>query len=381
MAINSYTPPPNKVLENLMGIVKTLGDLGVIDTPANQKEKAQTSQLAASTEADTLKIKQAKDQEQAYGDPNSMESQSKRQGLIDLINKRPDIFPEQGKPLLQLIQGRQATPEVRAMGPMDEKNTPLPVVTPAQEATPAMNVNQAKLLDEQPLFKMAMADDKNKNAQEIAYLRGQNSQNNSDRKFDQREELAAQRIHSQFQSKITQDQGFRDKAKQYYNLSNAIALARSGKELPVQSADEIQQAIRNNLGIKGTGGVEEREKVYLSNAGWDVNKLQQYLTGNIKSIDINDPFMAHILDLADLERENARQGVMDQVDILSSGNSWIYNQYPKLKQSLDEKIATIGRVYGGTKKESQPKNGSDKQVPHLSDEEVIKQYNLATGKK
>lgn len=82
-----------------------------------------------------------------------------------------------------------------------------------------------------------------------------------------------------------------------------------------QEFNELQQAVRSNLGIKGNGGVGEREATYLKELGIDVGSVNQFITGNLADVTKSAPEMANqIMKLVDLETANKQRLGLQQID-------------------------------------------------------------------
>jgi hypothetical protein len=111
----------------------------------------------------------------------------------------------------------------------------------------------------------------------------------------------------------------------YQNLNNAIKNFKQGGATS-QEFNELQQAVRSNAGIKGQGGVSERADTYLKSQGLRWQDLEQFWTGDPKSVLENNPKLAEvILNVANLELENKRSQAFGQIDKASKKHQSFYS--------------------------------------------------------
>lgn len=130
----------------------------------------------------------------------------------------------------------------------------------------------------------------------------------------------------------------------YQNLYNAVNNFKNGGASP-QEFNELQQAVRSNAGIKGAGGVGEREETYLKSLGIDAAKVNQFLTGDPQSVIKSDPkFAAQIIQLANMEMDNKKRQASQLIDATQKGGQTFYKTHPELAQDYaDRKNAFVGQ--------------------------------------
>lgn len=143
--------------------------------------------------------------------------------------------------------------------------------------------------------------------------------------------------------------------KQNGNLSNALnqvdqtPLVENGvKMITKPQFDELQQAVRANLGIKGQTGVGERESTYLKPLDMELAAMESRWGSNPKGIPITDPNIQHILSLARTEQSNVQKLAGQRIDSRSKGFQHIYDNNPELANDLqDFKTGLMGQFQGG----------------------------------
>jgi hypothetical protein len=98
------------------------------------------------------------------------------------------------------------------------------------------------------------------------------------------------------------------------NLENAMSNFQQGGETP-QEFQELQQAVRSNLGIKGNSGIDEREGTYLKSLGINADKMAQFLSGKLQNVAKSDPdFAAQVMNVASMEVRNKSAQGLQQID-------------------------------------------------------------------
>lgn len=171
-----------------------------------------------------------------------------------------------------------------------------------------------------------------------------------------------ERIHNQNLSKVNNDPTATQLVNTTNNLKNAVANYQKGGATP-QEFQELQQAVRSNLGLKGTSGVDERASTYLDSLGIRADKITQFLTGDPKSVMESDPkFGDQITKLANLEIENKKGQYRDQVGKLTAGHKSFYNNHPDLKDDFEAAVGA-GNVQMGVAPQGlvQPQTASPQQ--------------------
>lgn len=151
------------------------------------------------------------------------------------------------------------------------------------------------------------------------------------------------RAHKSVVDNIKNDPQLKAQLVQLRNLDNAATLVNKSETLTPQQIDEFQQAVRANLGIKGTSGVGEREKNYFNTLGLNGERLAQFLTGDPANIAKDAPLVKHIKDLANVESKNVKGQLADRLDVLTEGYGSIYDTHPKLKSDLDRLVDSFSK--------------------------------------
>lgn len=161
------------------------------------------------------------------------------------------------------------------------------------------------------------------------------------RSLDDRMALADKRAadiaHRQTVQAIKTNRPLAQRIGQYQNLANALTVLTNADKVTPQQLHEAQQAIRSNIGIKGTGGVEERKETYYHSLGLNAANWQQFLTSKPVDIKHNKELMKHVKELAILEQANIESQYKDQLSALAAGHEWVYDnpEFAHYKKSLD----------------------------------------------
>lgn len=170
----------------------------------------------------------------------------------------------------------------------------------------------------------------------------ENSSEQVQARWDRRQ---AQAAHNQVVSAIKKDPQVRQRLGQYQNLDNALSIITDAKKIGPQQIHDFQQAVRSNLGIKGTGGVDERAKTLIDTAGLHAENWKQFLSGEPADMAKNSDLITHLKDLAQVEKGNIADQLDSQVNTLAEGQGHIYKQFPEMKASLDALVRSAkGRV-------------------------------------
>lgn len=131
-------------------------------------------------------------------------------------------------------------------------------------------------------------------------------------------------VHERATNSVTKDPQLVQLLNGYQNLHNAKENFLKGGATP-QEFGELQQAVRNNIGLKSGGGVSERQETYLRSLGIDKDKFMQFVSGDPQSVLDSDPKMAHqILGLVDLEQKNKQDQAAQQLDKLTKKHEGFY---------------------------------------------------------
>jgi len=148
---------------------------------------------------------------------------------------------------------------------------------------------------------------------------------------------------------IRSDKPLQERLRQYTNLDNALSILTQAKHITPQQIHEFQQAIRGNLGIKGSSGIAERHQTYLDSIGLRGRDWAQFLTGSPADIAKNHPFLTHLKELAHIEQTNIQNQFEERLNFLSGGFASMYNRNPTYKQDLDALLKSgISQVSSAT---------------------------------
>lgn len=149
--------------------------------------------------------------------------------------------------------------------------------------------------------------------------------------MDQRNE----RMHMQNVKAINSDPTLVKLNQSADNLTNAISNFQNGGATP-QEFGELQQAVRANAGLKGSGGVGERQETYLKSLGIDKDKFVQFITGDPQSVLKSDPAFANqMVGLANLELKNKQAQSARQLDQLAAGHKSFYAHPANAERAQD----------------------------------------------
>lgn len=165
-------------------------------------------------------------------------------------------------------------------------------------------------------------------------------------RMSQQQNLQDERIHANVVKKIASDPIMRGKITQYQNLSSALSNFENAEHPTAQSFDELQQAVRANLGIKGQSAVGEREHTTMNSLGLNASRWTQFLTGNPQDIEKNEGFAKHMKDLVKLERQNIEGQMNKRLNTLGAGHASMYKRRQDLRDDLLGAIDAAGGEVG-----------------------------------
>lgn len=173
--------------------------------------------------------------------------------------------------------------------------------------------------------------------------KGNQAQNRMDFTKETQLEKQANQIHTGVVAKLQRDPILKQKLTQLQNLSSALSNFDNADHPTPQSFDELQQAVRANLGIKGSSGIGEREHTTMNSLGLNTARMMQFATGNPQDIAKDAGFAKHIKDLVKLEQKNIKSQVEKHLGTLTAGHASMYSKYPALKADLED----LTSAYGG----------------------------------
>lgn len=184
---------------------------------------------------------------------------------------------------------------------------------------------------------LAMAQN---NTQQNTQQDAMNTQGTRQQGFEDRQ---VRMLHDRMLRDAVKDPQLAKYTTQYANLNNAISNLANADHMTPQQFDEAQQAVRANLGIKGSSGVDERSKTMLNSLGYNADRLMQMVTAKPADINQNDPIVQHIKQLAALEQNNVTDQFQRRMAPLLGRNKWIYEnpRYDYLKEDLSPFSASM----------------------------------------
>jgi hypothetical protein len=178
-------------------------------------------------------------------------------------------------------------------------------------------------------------------AQAAAAGRGQGREES----YGFRDKQLAQRTHNQLMARLDRDPTLKAQFGQLRGMDNAAQLVtravEEGKPITRQQFEDFQQSVIANLGQKGVQAVGERNSKYFDSLGIRGDAALQLLTGVPQDIGKDHPLYQHVHDLARWETENVRSQIQDQIDGVTAGLGYIYDENPSLKNALDQKIKAL----------------------------------------
>lgn len=140
--------------------------------------------------------------------------------------------------------------------------------------------------------------------------------------------IKALRSNPQLQQRVTQ----------YQNLNNALSNIANVDVATPEAFNEAQQAIRANLGIKGSSGVGEREENYFKGLGLNWARMKEFLTTSPQDIGKDNKFLQHIQQVARNEQENIKQQMSSKLGAIAAGNKSMYARRPDLYADLMDSV-------------------------------------------
>jgi hypothetical protein len=170
--------------------------------------------------------------------------------------------------------------------------------------------------------------------------------------MQQRKDMFQDRIdesnHQKVLGAIRNDKGLNQRLTQYQNLDNAMANFTNAEHPTVQQFNELQQAVRANLGIKGTSGVGEREETYIKGLGLNWDAFKQFLTMQPQDVQKDNGLLLHIQQLAKMEQKNIGRQYGTRLAAVAGGNNSLYERRPDLKANLDSMFSNQMAQFGGS---------------------------------
>lgn len=164
-----------------------------------------------------------------------------------------------------------------------------------------------------------------------------------------REKLQTERqdfqAHSGVVNKLMNDKQLGQRLSQTNNMQNSLDIINKADVITPQQIHEFQQAIRANLGIKGTSGVGEREETYIKTLGMNAANVKQFLSGDPQNVANSPVLLKHFKELAGIEQKNISNQSKKRMDALTAGHESVYKRNPTLKKDLDEAVKNVGAQF------------------------------------
>lgn len=147
-----------------------------------------------------------------------------------------------------------------------------------------------------------------------------------------------QRLHERVLTRIASNPIVKQKLNQYQGLDNALSVVANAEHLTPETIAEFQQGIRANMGMKGTGGVEERQETMFKSLGLNAAKFKEFLTGDPATLAKDSMFVKHLQELARIEQSNIKNQYSKALAAASGGHASLYARRPDLKADLEDAI-------------------------------------------
>lgn len=163
----------------------------------------------------------------------------------------------------------------------------------------------------------------------------------SDANSRQQERIAAA-AHQRNVMAVKRDKQLNDLATNSNNLRNSLKTFASSGKIPPQGLADLQNSVIANMGIKGTGGVAERQERYAHSLGIKAADWKQFVTGKMQDVQHSD-IAKYFKELAGFEIQNQLAQAKKRAAFATSGNKKMYEKYPDLKSSLDD---TVNQLMG-----------------------------------
>jgi hypothetical protein len=161
------------------------------------------------------------------------------------------------------------------------------------------------------------------------------------------QERADRQTHKDLVKSVKNDKTIVQRLNSFDNLSNAEVLLTHGKKLTPEQIHDFQQAVRTNLGIKGTSTVHERDLTMYNNLEMNIAKIKQFLNGKPQDLAKNQaPLVEHLKDLARVEKDSIRSVVQKRLDALTEGHEDIYERHPDLREHFGRTVQGVLKQFG-----------------------------------
>lgn len=153
-----------------------------------------------------------------------------------------------------------------------------------------------------------------------------------------RKDALDRREHERVLARLNNTPEVKQRLTQYRGLNNALSTIVNADHLTPQQIHEFQQTLRSNMGIRGTGGVEERGETYFKTMGLNMANFGQFLTGDPAVIAKDSNLMHHLKNLAQVEQANISNQYRQSIKAATGGHASMYDRRPDLQEDLDGAI-------------------------------------------
>jgi hypothetical protein len=175
------------------------------------------------------------------------------------------------------------------------------------------------------------------------------------------------------------------------NLANAVNNFTAAKIQGPQQLNELQQAVRSNIGIARQSGVGERELTYINSLDQLLTNSEQFWKNKPQSLQSKE-IAKHIIELATLEQDNLTAQAQERMSALMTGHETMYDEHPEWREDLDRKAQAILKTYAPSSKGKEYINAPSKKktavvkvnspepdYSKMSDDELSQIYNAKFG--
>lgn len=173
-----------------------------------------------------------------------------------------------------------------------------------------------------------------KTAGQIGLNRNDRAQEN----LENRKDIVDRREHENVLRRINSNPNVKQRLTQYQNLGNSLNLITQSDSLTPQQIMEFQQAVRSNLGIKGTSGIGERDETYFKTLGMNAANWKQFLTGDPAKLSKDSSLMHHFKQLAQIEQSSIAGQFDKSLKAASGGHKSMYDRRPDLLADLQDAV-------------------------------------------
>ncbi len=175
--------------------------------------------------------------------------------------------------------------------------------------------------------------------------------------LDVRKDTIDRREHERVLTRINANPNIKTRLQQYQNLDNTLSNIANADHVTPEMFDEAQQAVRANLGIKGSSGVGERENTQMKSMGLNAERISEFLSFSPADIGKDNKFLGHIKNLAELEKKNISGQFAKSLEAASAGHKSMYTRRPDLMDDLKDAISAQSGQLDSAPQQSAPPQG------------------------